>query len=698
MKEELDGLGRVKRVRYARVPPKLCGFLLLAACTVFSDVLLAQASNPEPPAGEIHGTVTRIDVQGHATALAGIPLKLRAGSEGTPQSTVSGTDGHFQFTGLSAGTYLLKVSVEGFKPFAATVSLQPKESLVQDIGLELAAVSVSIEVQGQAAEITAHSSDPDATLTEQQFPALPMTQQKFAEALPLIPGVVRTMDGTLSIKGAVENQGMLLVDSAQMVDPVTGSFSVGVPLASVETLNVFETPYSAQYGGFSGGLTTIETTAPPSQWQYSLMDFVPGARGKNGHIAGISAWTPRVFVGGPLIKDRVNISEAFDYTVKNRAVRGQPWPVDENRLRGFTSFTNLQAIVSPKHLLTANLVAFSTRTQFADINALVPQSASSNSGSKGAFATVASIDQFSSGTLNTTFRYTRFDGNAYGQGSQDLLMTPEGLGGNAFNRWTRTANQFEVLPVFHLARKNWIGSHDLSVGADFVHQYYDGTNHSSPIQVLREDRSLAERIDFAGSNSLNGSETEVSQFVQDHWALNDRLAIDSGFRLTSQSGGRSAAFAPRIGVVYALGRDHKTVLRAGAGVFYDRVSLLATTFTRNPTRIMTLYNQAGVIASEPMMLQNVYLESKNGGTAIRTSGDPGSSPRNITWSVELERELNSRTSLKLSYLQSQTSELNVVTPWVAGSKRGRGARPEPYRQLTLSGVSSGDPLPRRPAR
>jgi hypothetical protein len=121
-------------------------------------------------------------------------------------------------------------------------------------------------------------------------------------------------------------------------------------------------------------------------------------------------------------------------------VRGQPWPVNENRLRGFSSFTNLQAVLSPKHLLSASVTAFSSRSQFADINSLVPQTASSNSGSKGTFATVKELDQFSSGTLNTTFRYTRFQSNAYGQGDQNLLMSTEGFSGNAFNRWTRTGN------------------------------------------------------------------------------------------------------------------------------------------------------------------------------------------------------------------------------------------------------------------
>jgi hypothetical protein len=595
-------------------------------------------------------------------------VNLSAGSQKpAPWSTLSDADGHFQFTGLSAGTYLLEVSQTGFKPFAATIVLQPRESRVQDIRLELATVAASIDVQGQAPEITAHSADPDATLTDREFPALPMAQQKFTEALPLIPGVVRTMNGVLNIKGEVANQGMLLVDAAQMVDPVSGGFSVGVPLTSVETLNVFEAPYNAQYGGFSGGLATIETKAPPSQWQYSLLDFVPGLRMKKRHIVGVSAETPRLFVGGPLIRNRLNISESFDYTIKNLPVRGQPWPVNENRLRGFTSFTNLQAILSPRHLLTANVVAFSSRSQFADINSLVPQSASSNSGSKGAFATVSETDQFSGGTLNTTFRYTRFTSNSYGQGDQDLLMSPEGLSGNAFNRWTRTANQFEILPAFALARKTWHGSHDLKAGMDVVHGYYDGTSHSDPIEVLREDRSLAERIDFSGSNPLHGRETEVSEFVQDHWSLSERLAVDSGLRVTAQSNGRSAAFAPRVGLVYAMGAERKTVLRAGSGFFYDRVPMLAATFPQNPTRMVTMYNQAGLAAGPSAVLQNAYLDFGGSGPTIRTSGDPGTSPRNFTWNVEAEREVNSRATVKLSYLQSQVSDLYVVMPWHEGT-------------------------------
>jgi hypothetical protein len=99
------------------------------------------------------------------------------------------------------------VNLEGFHPFERKVVLLENELRVENIHLELAAVSVSVEVQAQASAVTEHSADADTTLTNRELPALPMAEQRFKEALPLVPGVVRTMNGTLNIKGEVENQG-----------------------------------------------------------------------------------------------------------------------------------------------------------------------------------------------------------------------------------------------------------------------------------------------------------------------------------------------------------------------------------------------------------------------------------------------------------------------------------------------------------
>jgi hypothetical protein len=263
--------------------------------------------------------------------------------------------------------------VDGFKPFVASVALHPGDARIQNVSLELARVMQKIEVPDKATVFAPEGTNSTARTSTGQFISLPLEEQKFTAALPLIPEVVRTRNGTLNFKGAPEEQGMLLMDSAQNVDPVTGSFSIPIPLDVIQTMDVNETPYGAEYGGFSGGLTAIETKPPSGDWHYALMDFIPGFRGRSGHIVGLSNLTPRLFFGGPLVKNKLNFSEAFTYDLNRSPVRGPAWPHNETKLQGFDTFTSFQAVLSPRHLLSVNINGFSNRTQFADITALIPQ-------------------------------------------------------------------------------------------------------------------------------------------------------------------------------------------------------------------------------------------------------------------------------------------------------------------------------------
>ena len=251
-----------------------------------------------------------------------------------------------------------------------------------------------------------------------------------------------------------------------------------------------------------------------------------------------------------------------------------------------------------------------------------------------------------------------------------MLITPEGWRGNFFNAWTRNADQFEALPMFQLPPRAWHGSHQLKVGADFTHRSYTGNSHSHPVRLLREDGSLAQRIDFQGGGSLDGTDSEVAQFVQDHWALNDRLALDLGARLSSQSIGRSAAFAPRAGLAYSPGQDQKTIIRAGAGLFYDRVPLLAANFSQNPMRVVSLFDQTGSIVGAPVAFQNAYLVTQPCPGAISTGSDLGTSPRNLTWNLEVDRELSQSVTMRLGYVLSQTRNLFVVNPLLGAAGQG----------------------------
>jgi len=148
-------------------------------------------------------------------------------------------------------------------------------------------------------------------LQTKQLLSIPVQQQEFKQELPVTPGVLQIQSGKIYIKGVPEGESMLLLDSMQAVDPVTGRYSIDVPIDAIETLDVYKAPFGAQYGGFVGGMTSIDLKAPPDRWHLSMHDLNPSLRGKQGHLVGFAKATPRIRFGGPLWKDKINFAESF---------------------------------------------------------------------------------------------------------------------------------------------------------------------------------------------------------------------------------------------------------------------------------------------------------------------------------------------------------------------------------------------------
>ena len=638
-----------------------------AALTLVGAPRLAYGINDGRPTQDrcsLEGTVRLESQQGAALPVPGVLVRLSSSVPGSKAlSVTTDADGRYRFNDLAAGTYMLEAILEGFAPFNESVVLHNAEARVENITLQLNKVIQQVEVQDKATAVSTQEVPSTASINSREFSSLPLAEQKFKEALPIVPGVVRTREGKLNIKGSPENQGMLLVDSVQTVDPVTGSFSIPVPVDVIESMDVYKTPYSSEYGGFSGGLTAIQTKPPSGRWDVGIMDFIPGVRGKAGHIVGIAMEAPRLFFDGPIIKNKLNFAEAVTYNVVKSEVYGLAWPHNETKKQGFDTFTSFQMLFSTKHILSFDVNGFSQRQQFANIRALVPQSASADDGERGASLGANDKYQFDSGAILTTVvRYTRFDSNSHGQGPDDMLISPEGWSGNFFNKWARDANQLEAVPIYQFSPKTYLGQHDLKAGVDLIHSSFDGTAESHPIQLLRQDGSLAEQIDFQGGSRLQGEDTEVSEFIQDHWMFNSRAAVDMGARLTSQSIGRSAALAPRAGLVYAPGTERRTIMRAGAGLFYGGVPLLATDFASNPTRVASFFDPTGAMIGQPVVFQNAYVQASADGTFTPTGRDLNTSARDFTGNAEVERELGRGLSARVSYIYSRTQDLYVVTP------------------------------------
>jgi len=629
--------------------------LALAVCVAAAWAL--------PQTQDLKGEV----VSAKDVAIAGAVCTLRG--QGLPEEgipVVTGEQGGFGFPGLPPGKYDLACAAVDHLPVEQKgIEVTPAAGLSVRVVLpDAARLQQSVEVRESAPTIPTESGAPAARLSSPELVALPLVEQEFKAALPLVPGVVRTPDGKINIKGSVENQGMLLVDSMEMVDPVTGSYSIDVPIDAVESVEVYKTPYRADFGHFSGGLTSLTTKPPSNQWQFELNDLVPTPRIKNGSIVGIADNSHRLRFTGPLKKNRLTMAESFAYQMNKQPVRGLAWPHNEIKKQGFNSLTDFQYIFSPEHITTFNVHLFPARRQFADINSLVPQSASSDYGQRGFSLNAADRYLFASGgVLSSLAQYTRFSSYGHGQGPADMLVTPDGWGGNFFNSFTRTSNQAEAQETFQFPRQEWHGQHEPKVGGDAVYRSYDGASHSMPVDVLREDALLAGRIEFTGAGLLKATDTELGVFAQDHWALSERLALDLGMRASGQTIGKAAAISPRLGAVYAPGKNAKTIFRGGVGVFYDRVPLLAGSFTDNPTRVVTIFDEQGIPLGPPVSFQNAYGYVREQGIQLVPPGhDLDSTPYNVTWNTELDREVRPHVLVRLNYLSSRTYDLFIVGP------------------------------------
>jgi hypothetical protein len=170
--------------------------------------------------------------------------------------------------------------------------------------------------------------------------------------------------------------------------------------------------------------------------------------------------------------------------------------------------------------------------------------------------------------------------------------------------------------------------------------------------------------------------------VQDHWLVSSHLSVDLGLRLSTETSGWPAALAPRLGLAYSPGKDEKTIIRAGAGLFYGVLPLLAANWAANPARTITDFNTSGVPTSASITYTNAYTAGLNPLVSPVLPAAPGTTPRNFTWNGGVVRELHKNLLLDVNYINSHTTYLFEVEPFTAAASNG-----ESFMALTNTGSS-----------
>src|ERR1700730_7154031 len=512
------------------------GLLLLSGLALDSSAAQRGTAAPSP-AGSLRVTV--IDAEQHL--LRGAICSLLGKHEPSVVIATAVTDdqGVAVFAAIPPGSYLLRVAGKGFETFTKD-NVVVKDGAASDINvmLTVASVAESVTVESPsetATTVQAGASTATGNLQLKEIQRLPLATARIDEALPLIPGVVRSSTGEISIKGASEQQNALLINGLNVSDPASGNFRLNLPVDSVEAVQVFQHPYTAEYGQFTGGVTRIETKRGGDQWHWELNDFFPDFRFKGGHIVGIAEDTPRLNFNGPLIKNRLFLSQSLSYTIAKTPVRGLTFPGNETKTESQSYFSQFDLLLSSHHTQTFTFGYFPEREQFVGLDFFRPQPVTPNYKQRDFVFAARDNYDFESGLLQSSVSFKRFNANVWGQGALDQTLTPTVEAGNYFATQARRSVRTEVLEVYQLPQqKFWRGSHEIKLGFDFNSVSNQSNYAARPVNIVRGDGTLAERITFRAAPRIRVNNREYVGFGQDRWLMRPNLSFDLGLRYENQ--------------------------------------------------------------------------------------------------------------------------------------------------------------------
>ena len=162
----------------------------------------------------------------------------------------------------------------------------------------------------------------------------------------------------------------------------------------------------------------------------------------------------------------------------------------------------------------------------------------------------------------------------------------------------------------------------------------------------------------AGAPTTSAGMFDVGLFVNDDWRARPNLTLSYGARYEAQTNiGDRGDISPRLGIAWGIdgkgSKAAKTVLRTGAGVFYDRISQ-ATTL--QALRYNGITQQSYVIFN-PSFFPNIpgvsSLAASLQPQQLQIMDNSMRAPRNYQANVGVDRQINSYARLSVNYISSR---------------------------------------------
>ena len=159
-----------------------------------------------------------------------------------------------------------------------------------------------------------------------------------------------------------------------------------------------------------------------------------------------------------------------------------------------------------------------------------------------------------------------------------------------------------------------------------------------------------------GSQAASVTNFDIGLYAGDDWRVRPNFTLSYGLRFETQNDIHDHAdFAPRLGFAWGLGKGSspKTVLRAGAGLFYDR---FMETYILQAERLNGVTQQQFIVSNPdfyPMVPPPGSL-TVDPNSLTRYQIDPNlHATGSLQTAVSVERQLGKVANLAVSYLNTR---------------------------------------------
>lgn len=580
--------------------------------------------------------------------------ELAAGDMAGPATAETDELGLYRFDAVAEGCYFLSASSTGLSGQSDIVCVPTEdEALRTDISMEVETVVESVEVTASVIEIDPTETTSSGSVGISTLDNAPKANRSVEDVMPLIPGVLRGRAGEINMNGVRATQSGSQLNNVDVTDPVSRISEMTLPLSVVSSVEVLSSPYDAQYGGFAGALSTVETlSADASDFHFELQNFTPRIRRRAGRVSGIESSTPRLTLNIPLISNRVAWLHATEYQYVRADQEDANLPLYERDVERemLTVFNQFDVSVSEKNRASLTALVYPEKFSYFGLNAFTPQPSTADLRKRAFLYTVKDSHEFGAGgILLSHFSIQDLENDVKPLGYDPSVIGIDRVSGSFFNRQARATTRRKLSELYHFRP---LGDHQLKAGADLGWESYSGEQIFNPVTWLGAAGQPVLNLAYTDPATVQGRKVDFATFVQNKWRVSDSLTLDMGGRLERDS--LSSQWNPsyRLGFAYALGSAARTVLRGGSGLFVDRISLLVPTFQQLPLRVETRFDPFGGVLYRRNLL-------------ARLDG-PLRNAKSLGWNLQLDHELIDNLFVRTGYQFRRTTSNFLVNPVYGG--------------------------------